>query len=1232
MLRKRGVDLRKLDDIEKRLRDLTEPLNDQSRGYEDIFELLEDLRETVLDYQKIQQTDIHDQEYNLITPDEAAVLDGFRFARKAEFRYSGHRGCLKGTREDVLDGIELWTRDPAKPPVYWLNGLAGTGKTTIAQTVAERVFACGQLGASFFCSRDFEDRSNIKLIFPTLAVQLARKYTDFRSYLVPLVRSDPGVADESLYNQMYKLIVRPLNKFNISPVIIIDALDECQDEEPASAVLSILGQFVSKIPEAKFFVTGRPEPRIREGFRLPMLAEVTDVFVLHEVEPSRVDNDIRLFFGHKFSDLARRRSLDDWPTKDQLDLLCERAGGLFVYAVATVKSIDKPSTNPRKQLNLLLQSPESSTREGKTRLTGNTTLDLLYTSILQEAFSDVNGPDNDPMVRSVLGAMILAANPLSPSTIAKVLGLDPEDVFPLLSLVQSHLIFQDQDIDFPVRPFHKSFFDFLIDPDRCTNQRFHVFPPEHHLQLSIGCLNLMDRTLDRNMCRLPDGVANSDVHDLKERIRKFINPALQYACRSWHSHLFEGPAVSLAAPQITSTLRRFLERQLLLWLEVLSVLGAVKNAVNALQAAVGLLKESPTFDLAHDCHRFVTGYFEIISASSPHIYHSALVLCPTTSIIRKLYKTHAQPFMRVVHGVPVSWDSNIAAIARPFPIYLAAWSSCNSFIATSPYSGMAVDILDAMTLQRLQSLKCPPEMENSAESGALIFSPDSHLLTWVGRSDQHVYIISWDLQTGGVVSAITHHNQKFYTMPNVTYSNDGKMIGVSYSYSSDFMISIYDVVSGIHMYNIQHDVHGGFHLPGGRILAVWTHGEFLRVATTEPEPITIWEVRFTPRANFTLVETLYVPDILNAAIVIAPTPLATYRIVLRRKHEFSVWDTGDSKFLLRQTNATSSSSFKFTFSSDSRSFVSWDTGSEVYIWKEHSTGYILHGKLKSGPEYSTPLLSPDGKSITAFGGFMLRLWHTENLPTTPSSPTPQHDEDFVLDFISDGPSAVVTRRKDNVIVVLDLESGLPQLTIDTGMEVYGLKVIGNTIAVIAEGEVVTWNALGRKSLLGTRMGPEGSTQTITFAQPLDDVLAAAISPDFRHIAVADIFQTHLHNLSDGQQFDFPKTLDNSLWFAPGDNTLWLANADMVCSLPISYEGYDVPESHNIEHAPRESPWRSSLGYEVTNDGWVLSPEGKRLLMLPPPWRSDASLRVWNGHFLALLHGSLPEPVILNFEP
>ena len=476
--------------------------------------------------------------------------------------------------------------DFGKPPVYWLNGLAGTGKSTIAQTIAERTFADGRLGASFFCSRDFDDRSNLHLIFPTLAVQLARRYTEFRSIFVPLVQSDPEIVHESLYGHMNKLIAQPLIKSAISTVIVIDALDECKDEEPASAILTVLGQFVSDIPRVKFFVTGRPEPRICEGFRLPLLAKATDVFVLHGVEPSRVGNDIRLFFRHKFLELSgRRRGLDEWPTKEQLDLLCERAAGLFVYAVATVKFIDKQIGNPRKRLDLLLQSPESSAHEGKTKLKANATLDLLYMSILQDAF-DGDSPEYDATVCSVLGAVILAANPLSPSAIAQLLRLDTEDVFPLLSSAHSLLVLHE-DVDHPVRPFHKSFPDFITDPTRCTSQRFHISPSDYHMELLVRCLELMNQRLEKNMCKLPDGVINSEANDLRGRAEEYIDQSLQYACESWHKHIDRH---TTCTPGVTSALHHFLENKFLFCLEVLSILGTLRSAVDALKMAAEWLK------------------------------------------------------------------------------------------------------------------------------------------------------------------------------------------------------------------------------------------------------------------------------------------------------------------------------------------------------------------------------------------------------------------------------------------------------------------------------------------------------------------------------------------------------------------------------------------------------------------------------------------------------------------
>jgi hypothetical protein len=484
-----------------------------------------------------------------------------------------------GTRGAVMSKIELWANDPDTPPVYWLNGLAGTGKTTIAQTVAERFFADGQLGASFFCSRNFEDRSNLKLIFPTLAVQLARRYTEFRPIFVSLVQSDPGIVHESLYSQADKLIFQPLKESTISTIIIIDALDECKDEEPASAILSILGQFVSKIPGVKFFLTGRPEPRIQEGFRLHLPAKVTDIFILHNVEQSFINNDIRLFLKHNFLEIAGHWGLTNWPTKEQLDILCERAAGLFVYAAATIQFINNKNYSPRKRLDLLLQSPENTAHEGRIKL-NNTTLDSLYMTILQQAFGD-DDPEDDPRVRSILSIVVLAINHLSPSTIATLLGFDAEDVPPLLSSISSLLILQEGS-NHPVRLFHKSFSDFITNPTRCTNQRFYISPPDHHSQLLVCCLNLMDQTLEKNMCKLPDAVVNSDVGDLKERSEEYIDPALRYACVSWHMHLVGTRAKLAHIPMVAPALCQFLEEKFLFWLEVLSVISATRNAVNAL--------------------------------------------------------------------------------------------------------------------------------------------------------------------------------------------------------------------------------------------------------------------------------------------------------------------------------------------------------------------------------------------------------------------------------------------------------------------------------------------------------------------------------------------------------------------------------------------------------------------------------------------------------------------------
>ena len=109
---------------------------------------------------------------------------------------------------------------------------------------------------------------------------------------------------------MERLIVGPLKAAHTPTLIIIDALDECKDEAPASVILSILSHYVREMPNVKFFITGRPEPQIRSGFRLRSLLPITDVLKLHEVKPEAVNNDIKLFFQTQLTDLAENRS--DW--------------------------------------------------------------------------------------------------------------------------------------------------------------------------------------------------------------------------------------------------------------------------------------------------------------------------------------------------------------------------------------------------------------------------------------------------------------------------------------------------------------------------------------------------------------------------------------------------------------------------------------------------------------------------------------------------------------------------------------------------------------------------------------------------------------------------------------------------------------------------------------------------------------------------------------------------------
>ena len=559
-----------------------------------------------------------------------------------------------------------------------------------------------------------------------------------------------------------------------------------------------------------------------------------------------------------------------------------------------------------------------------------------------------------------------------------------------------------------------------------------------------------------------------------------------------------------------------------------------------------------------------------------------------------------------------------------------------------------MDILDSVTFQRLQTLESP--LGISTRNRALGFSPDSHILTcssggYRPGSDRELFVVSWDLQTGGVASVIRlpGPEQHIVGEPSITYSADGKMVGIFYWHpqrANTPSIFICDIASGVYMHS--HSLNGDTPLSN----KIWTHGEYLRFATADVMTITIWEVRFASGDTPTEVETLPVdhtmfPHIEHMEQVqLLPTPC---RLAFIDGDKVLVWDIQNSRCLLHCADAAFRP--RMSFSSDGRFFACSTSGPDIYLWKEFPTGYILHNILAPRATYPNPLLSRKGESIVAFSGRTIWLWRINSITTHPSSIStraPQLIENFILDFSPDGMLAMIAMRKNNTVVVLDLKSGIPQLTIDAGMEVYGLRTIGNTVAVIGDRKVATWNLPAEGCVPGTRVGLDDSSRTIDLggSQCQGDVTSASICPDSRHIAltkvdVSGLRRLYIYNAPTGDYLGYKFTGGELLWFAPDGCDVWCIADNSETEVwrvggersVLESRGRDV----DVENPPAGYPWGSSLGYRVTKDWWILGPGGKRLFMLPPPWQSHAARRIWEGRFLALLHGGLSDPVILELE-
>lgn len=491
--------------------------------------------------------------------------------------------CFEETRKEILDQIDVWIDNRDSPErVMWILGMAGKGKSTIATTVYDRCKTKGNASCSIFYYRRGRRDLDRRVIL-ALARQLAADGTsDAGRCVLENIRKAKEIQKQSIQQQFSALILDALRArpdAAVPAVLIVDALDECNDAKEVTDVLELLESHSRSLPRCvRFIITSRPEDRlVRCVSRCPIRTLDLDT-----VSESTVNTDIERYVKHGLGKIAREHNLQDGLMKlDDASELAKRSQGSFQWARTVISFCS--DGDPLGRLREVLDSP--SEFDG---------LDKLYQQIFIGALSAANNRKGArSLLLRTLQVLVVAVGPVSLQTLnyllaeheaRKTASTDPvsrclrHEVLTHLTSLLSIPASPEE----PIRLMHVSIRDFLTDHTRCEGDLF-VDVAIHHSNLARDCLQLMGRDLKYNICELQD--ASKPISELQGSINQFVPAGLKYCCRAWPAHL------AVAWPQRTSESRettdaelqtfltQFSENKLLAWLEVMSLTEAVDEAV-----------------------------------------------------------------------------------------------------------------------------------------------------------------------------------------------------------------------------------------------------------------------------------------------------------------------------------------------------------------------------------------------------------------------------------------------------------------------------------------------------------------------------------------------------------------------------------------------------------------------------------------------------------------------------
>jgi hypothetical protein len=452
-----------------------------------------------------------------------------------------------------------------------MNGMAGTGKTTIAYTVCSKLEDVCQLGASFFCSRTIPECRQVKHIIPSIAYQLAQFSLPFRGALARSLQKDPDANTRALAVQYQKLIVEPLTEVQRSLpedfIVVIDALDECENEDSVGQILDLILSNTHTLP-IRYLISSRPEREITQKMAKRLEGQDEAHLVLHNLDASGVRVDIEVYMRADLKDIPL--SEDHWPS------LLERSGVLFIYASTICRFIKQEYAT-----HTLEEAVNTICKSNSIPMQRDNPIDMLYLTILENAFErSATREDNIKRTKDMLEMVICAIEPMTTDAMASLLDLkNGEQVYALLQPLRS--VLNIPKATGVVTTLHASFPDFMLSSKR--SQRFCCNPPARHTTMALACLSIVDQAKPKvNICSLPSSyMLDSEIGDLKQRVSRSITPALTYACRYWSAHLTQGEP----RDGLINHVHQFFESKLLLWMEVMSLTGHMRYGTRIIMDA-----------------------------------------------------------------------------------------------------------------------------------------------------------------------------------------------------------------------------------------------------------------------------------------------------------------------------------------------------------------------------------------------------------------------------------------------------------------------------------------------------------------------------------------------------------------------------------------------------------------------------------------------------------------------